>query len=255
MTDIEQIQQAVLQIMVIVKDQLRTNLNFNHVEKKSSRTDLVTERDKQIEKQIIAFLSDRFPKAYFVSEEGYGDCLTDLSGLVFFVDPIDGTLNFVKSHDQFASMIGVYHDGQPIFGAIADIMQDQIFYGGPELGAYVNQQPLAPLINQELSAGLITVSSRLLMEQLNNYRSIINHSSGLRIFGSAGIIFTRLFQNKEVVYISNLKPWDLAAGLAIGKAMGLQAINIDGAPINMLKSQTVIIGTKCATIETKDLLS
>ena len=56
---------------------------------------------------------------------------TDLAGLVFFVDPIDGTMNFVKQQAHFAIMIGVYQDGEPVVGAIMDVMRNEVLSGGP----------------------------------------------------------------------------------------------------------------------------
>lgn len=255
MTDIITIQNNVLTILEKVKMQLRTNPHFDSVKTKSNQNDLVTNRDIQIEKEIVAYLNEKFPNAKIISEEGFGNHPLDLSGLVFFVDPIDGTMNFVKSHDQFASMIGVYNNGQPLFGAILDVIQDQIYYCGPSIGAFVNNQKIPILADPPLNEVLITVSNHLLQSEMPKYQKLVAKSSGLRILGSAGIVFTRLLLGKEYLYIGKFKPWDLAAGLAIGQAIGINATTIDEKPINMIKSQLVIVGTRCATQQALDVIS
>ncbi|UQS82730.1 inositol monophosphatase family protein [Bombilactobacillus folatiphilus] len=253
MTNLHRIQQHVLEILTQVKNQLQADLSYQTIQIKSSSTDLVTERDKSVEQQIITYLKNYFPEAHFVSEEGFGDHVNNLQGLVFFVDPIDGTMNFIKAHDQFASMIGVYLNGQPLFGAIIDIIEDQLYYGGAGLGSFVNGRKLPQLIDVPLSQGLVMISNRFLNDV--PYQNVKNQSSGLRVFGSAGISFTRLLRGSAILYISKLKPWDMAAGWAIGKPLGLIMRTIDGTPISMLKSQTVIIGTRCATEEAERILS
>ena len=44
--------------------------------------------------------------------------------------------------------------------------------------------------------------------------------------------------------MSYLAPWDLAAGRVMCEAAGMSVVSIDGAPINMLESQVVIVGTQ-----------
>lgn len=255
MTDIKDIQKQILIILNQVKVYLYSNPNFTYVNTKTNRNDLVTDRDIQIEKEIVTFLREKYPRSQIVSEEGLGNNPVNLTGLVFFVDPIDGTMNFVKCHDQFASMVGVYEDGKPIFGAIVDVMKNQIFYGGPQVGAFVNGEKLMPLVDVPLEEALITVSNYLLQNEMLKYQNLVQQSSGLRIFGSAGIVFTRLLTGKEHLYVGKFKPWDLAAGRAIGQCLGINVTTIDSEPLNMIKSQLVIVGTRCATQQALDVLS
>lgn len=255
MADINEIKSEVISILQQVGDLLRTNPEINKISTKTGRTDLVTNWDKQIEKKVDEDLRKKFPEAHIISEEGFGDHSINLDGLVFFVDPIDGTMNFVKCRDDFASMIGVYQDGKPIFGGIMDIMNNNIYYGGPKIGSFVNTTKLNDPEDLDLCDSLVTISNRLLFTNHYDVWQVAKSSCGLRIYGSAGIIFSRIFDGKENVYISHLKPWDLAAGRAIGAGLGIEVSTVDGKPINMLKSQTVIIGTRCASKEARDIIS
>ena len=50
--------------------------------------------------------------------------MEDVNGVVWVVDPIDGTLNFVHQQEGFAISIGIYRDGKPYAGLVYDVMKD-----------------------------------------------------------------------------------------------------------------------------------
>lgn len=211
---------------------------------KKNRNDLVTNFDKKTEQFVNSEIKKAYPEATIVSEEGYGDLVKDMSGLVFFVDPIDGTMNFVKRGDDFASMIGVYIDGEPLIGAIIDVMDNEIYHGGKEIGLFIDQTPIDSPKNLPLIEGLVDISAPMALANKFGVQEVVKKSSGLRVYGSAGIIFGHLLTGKEIMYMSYLAPWDLAAGRVLCEAAGMSVVSIDDSPINMLESQVVIVGTQ-----------
>ncbi|WP_125762598.1 inositol monophosphatase family protein [Companilactobacillus hulinensis] len=214
------------------------------VDTKRDRNDLVTNFDKSTEKFIVSMIKEAYPESTIVSEEGFGDDVKNMDGLVFFVDPIDGTMNFVKRGDDFASMIGVYLDGKPFIGGIIDVMQNKVFHGGPNFGIYCDDKKILNPENKSLRDGLIDISARMVLSDFLNTKEVVKNSSGLRVYGSAGIIFEHLLLGKEVMYMSYLAPWDLAAGRVLCEGAGLEVSSVDDDPVNMLKSQVVIAGTQ-----------
>ena len=242
--DSKEIDKFLVELLQSVGKSLRDDaLKKKSVDTKKNRNDLVTNFDKKTERYINSELKRVFPEATIVSEEGYGDLVTDMSGLVFFVDPIDGTMNFVKRGDDFASMIGAYIDGEPLIGAIIDVMGNNIYHGGKEIGLFINDERIDVPRNLPLVEGLVDVSAPMALANKFNVQDVIKRSSGFRVYGSAGIIFGHLLTGKEVMYMSYLAPWDLAAGRVLCEAAGMSVVSIDDAPINMLKSQVVIVGT------------
>ncbi|ATO46657.1 hypothetical protein C5L30_000836 [Companilactobacillus farciminis] len=235
--------------LVELLTQVGENLREDSIKKmsvgtKKNRNDLVTNFDKKTEKFINTRIKEAYPEATIVSEEGYGDLVKDMSGLVFFVDPIDGTMNFVKRGDDFASMIGVYIDGEPLIGAIIDVMDNEIYHGGKEIGLFIDQTPIDIPKNLPLIEGLVDISAPMALANKFDVQEVVKKSSGLRVYGSAGIIFGHLLTGKEVMYMSYLAPWDLAAGRVLCEAAGMSVVSIDDSPINMLESQVVIVGTQ-----------
>lgn len=240
---------AIDEFLVELLDQVGQRLRGDSMQKmsvatKKNRNDLVTNFDKQTEQFVNNQIKETFPDATIVSEEGYGDLVKDMSGLVFFVDPIDGTMNFVKLGDDFASMIGVYIDGEPLNGAIIDVMDNEIYHGGKEIGLFINQKKIDDPKNLPLIEGLVDVSAPMALSNRFDVQDVIKKSSGFRVYGSAGIIFGHLLTGKEVMYMSYLAPWDLAAGRVMCEAAGMSVVSIDDSPINMLESQVVIVGTQ-----------
>ncbi|WP_125707876.1 inositol monophosphatase family protein [Companilactobacillus zhongbaensis] len=243
----QEIDNFLVELLSKVGQSLREDVNKNkNVDTKSGPNDLVTNFDKSTEKNVVGIIKDHFPDATIVSEEGYGDDVKSMAGLVFFVDPIDGTMNFVKCHDSFASMIGVYLDGKPFVGGIINVMENKIFHGGPELGVFENDRQLTPPSDTILKDGLVIISAPMVLADFDNTQEVVSQSSGLRVLGCAGLVFEHLLKGKEVIYMSYLRPWDLAAGRVLCETMGLMVVGVDGQPVNMLQSQVVIAGTKNA---------
>ena len=243
--DKKEIDDFLVELLTQVGENLREDsIKKMSVGTKKNRNDLVTNFDKKTEKFINSKIKAAYPDATIVSEEGYGDLVKDMSGLVFFVDPIDGTMNFVKRGDDFASMIGVYIDGEPLIGAIIDVMDNEIYHGGKGIGLFIDEEPIEIPKDLPLIEGLVDVSAPMALANKFDVQEVIKKSSGFRVYGSAGIIFGHLLTGKEVMYMSYLAPWDLAAGRVLCEAAGMSVVSIDDSPINMLESQVVIVGTQ-----------
>lgn len=98
----------------------------------------MTNIDKQVEKYLVTQIKQTFPGSRVLGEEGDRDQdLATYQGLVWIIDPLDGTLNFVKQKDHFASMLAVYENGHEKLGYILDVINDKLYWGGPESGVFV----------------------------------------------------------------------------------------------------------------------
>ena len=77
--------------------------------------------------------------------------MEDINGVVWVVDPIDGTLNFVHQQEGFAISIGIYRDGKPYAGLVYDVMKDVLYHAKVGEGAFENNHELKPLITRNLT--------------------------------------------------------------------------------------------------------
>lgn len=230
------LQEARLSIL----DQLKQPMQVNQ---KTSHRDLVTNVDKRIEQFYIKKIHDFMPNASVISEEGYGDEVTKLDGDVWFVDPIDGTLNFVEQHHEFATMLALYHDGKPVLAWIMDVMNNEVVHGGPTIGVFVNKQHVDGFADKALSDGLIVMSGARLLGNQIGLPEIAKEALGFRVYGSAGISYCHVMKGQALGYISVMKPWDFAPGIALALTLGLAVTDVDGHAVDMLSSGTVVVST------------
>lgn len=216
------------------------------VDEKTSRRDLVTQLDRENQVKIIEMLKKFLPEAKVLAEESRTSIESEV-GLIWVIDPIDGTMNFVKQQEDFAVMIALYEDGQPLLGYIYDIMRDILIHGGVGIQkVYQNEVEIKRPVNEDLKDGLIGLSGPMLVRNLYHFQQIEESSLGARVLGSAGVEFIRVLLGKQVGYISHLKPWDFSAGNALAPVLNLKLSYVDGTSINVLKSGVVLVATKKA---------
>ncbi|WP_373841639.1 inositol monophosphatase family protein [Limosilactobacillus sp.] len=212
---------------------------------KTSYNDLVTTIDRQNEQTINHDLRRIDPNAQILSEEGIGDDqVTSLRGHVWIVDPLDGTLNFVKQHDHFGIMLALYIDGQPTLGYIMDSINNDLYHGGNQWGVFKNDTRLTSPADLGLHASLVAISSPLILRNVARLPLVAQHASGLRMYGSAAMEMTSVLTGELGAYISYLRPWDLAPGRVLAEELGLVVKSIDGDRIDVLSSNLVLVATK-----------
>lgn len=221
---------------------------------KSSYSDLVTTIDRQNEQEIDRRLREIDPGCLILSEEGFGDQqISSLSGHVWIVDPLDGTLNFVKQHDHFGIMLALYIDGRPTLGYIMDAVNQDLYHGGNGWGVYKNDQRLDTPADSSLRDSLIAVSSSLILDDVAGLPKVASQASGLRMYGSAAMEMIGVLTGELGAYISHLRPWDLAPGRVLAEELGLTVKSIDGSGISVLSSNLVLVATKRASQDIRRL--
>lgn len=225
------------------------------VNTKSSRKDLVTNVDKMNQQFLVTQILAAYPDAHIEGEEGHEAKIDRLKGLVFIIDPIDGTMNFVKQKANFAVMIGVYCDGAPVYGAILDVWRDEVIVGGPDMPLMMNDQPLNHPEDVPLADGLLGVNGPMLINNRLHVAEIALASSGPRLLGSAGIEFKSVALGQQVGYISYLQPWDVAAGMAIGAAFGLKVTRPNGDALALLEPGVVVAAMPQAHAQIMEMMN
>ncbi|HHW83282.1 MAG TPA: inositol monophosphatase, partial [Actinomycetales bacterium] len=128
---------AAREVAIYQRSVVRTAVRRDH---KLDKHDLVTEHDRRCEQIATASLRAALPAAQIVGEE-YGvqppALAAEDAGLTFFIDPIDGTSNFVAGMPTFAVSIGAALDGELVAGVVNAPMLGHEFYAGAGLGAWV----------------------------------------------------------------------------------------------------------------------
>lgn len=192
------------------------------VEYKSSAFDPVTEVDRASEQRIRTILSESVPEAAIVGEEFGAE---GEGSLRWFIDPIDGTHNFIAGVPYISTSIAAELDGQIIAGVVHDPLHDECFWA-TETGAWVNDEPLprapefsgAPgVLTAQPFQGLRTSGAALedLIEICRGYGVVRNPGSlALQLAHVAAGRASAAFE------LAGAAPWDIAAGVALAQGTG-----------------------------------
>ncbi|MGB9359452.1 MAG: inositol monophosphatase family protein, partial [Acidimicrobiia bacterium] len=126
------------------------------VRKKQDGT-VVTEADVAAEDLIRSMLRDRFPDDGIFGEEG-GESAGS-SGRRWIVDPIDGTVSFVRGVPLYSTLLALVDDHGPAVGVICLPALGETVAAGRGLGAFFNGTPCRVSDTDDLSEALLTASA------------------------------------------------------------------------------------------------
>ena len=217
-----------------------------HIDTKSSADDLVTNIDIEVEQFFISRIQADFPDHKIIGEEGFGDDGKSLDGVVWILDPIDGTMNFVRQKRNFAISLGVYVDGVGMLGYIYDVVRDDFYHAKKDHGAYLNDEKLPQLENIPLRKAIIGVNARWVApNRFIDHEKMIGlvlECRGTRSYGSAAIELAYVSSGRLDAYMSmRLSPWDVAGGMVIAQEVGAVATNLNGEQLQLLGQDSFII--------------
>ncbi|MGP6138789.1 inositol monophosphatase family protein [Jeotgalibaca sp. A127] len=212
------------------------------IEEKSAPSDLVTEMDRFIEAFYVNKIRENFPDHKIYGEEGTYDEINDLSGFIWIIDPIDGTLNYVKQKSNFCTMLTLFNDGEGVLAFINDVINKRVYHGVKGHGVRCNDEILEPVPNHTLKDGLVALNTKMVMLQPETSNKIVKEALGVRLIGSAGLEMVQVLTNRVSAYVTTpLNSWDIAPGYMLGTELGLCFTRTDGLPINLMEKNPIII--------------
>jgi myo-inositol-1(or 4)-monophosphatase len=245
--DLLEVDQFAKEIIFEAGKRIRNSFSYDLlVETKSDANDLVTNIDRETELFFIEKIKSFNPSHKIIGEEGMGEFVDSLEGPVWIIDPIDGTMNFIKQHRHFMITIGFFVDGVGKLGYIFDVMQEDLYYAIDGKGAWYNESPLRklnPIKIEEavigMNASWVTPNKRINHEKMIN---LVRTVRGTRSYGSAAMEIAFVVSGKLDAYISmRLSPWDIGGGTIIAREVGAIATNLKGDACNLLTQDTFII--------------
>lgn len=203
------------------------------VAERKGRIDLVTEWDRRSEACVTECLSKHAPFAV-VGEEGSDTTGGDVNAPVWFVDPIDGTTNFVHGHPFYCVSIGLAQRGVPLLGAIFAPALDVTWTGYAGGAAMRNGERCAVSLVNALDDALVATGFPYdrSTNKDNNFAPFVRvkkQALGVRRCGAAALDLCLVADGTYDAYWErSVKPWDVAAGSAIVRAAGGCVTAYDG---------------------------
>ncbi|MDE3838370.1 inositol monophosphatase [Bacillus methanolicus] len=216
------------------------------IQAKSNPNDLVTNIDKETEQFFITKIKETYPDHYILGEEGFGDKLNNESGIVWIIDPIDGTMNFIHQQRNFAISVGIYENGSGKIGLIYDVVHDELYHAFKGEGAYMNGKPLPRLEEVSVSEAIIGINATWITPNKRidpkYLAALVKDVRGTRSYGSAALEITYVATGRLDAYISlRLAPWDFAAGIVIIEELGGVVSSLRGEPINIMEKSSLFV--------------
>jgi 3'(2'), 5'-bisphosphate nucleotidase len=201
------------------------------------RNDPVTEADQLVNTYLVGELRKRFPSDGIVAEESHeqGDALA--KSRCWFVDPLDGTKEFIAKNGEFSVMLGLALDGQSRLGVVYQPETDKLYSGVVGQGAALEQRGTTRALrvsDKRDTRTLKLVASRShrpasieqIMQKLGARDEMPSGSVGIKV----GLIAEQLAD--LYVHVSDKSSlWDACGPEAILHAAGGRFVHVDGQRI------------------------
>lgn len=216
------------------------------IETKSSASDLVTNMDREIEQFFIGKIKEKFPEHHILGEEGYGDELASSNGIVWLIDPIDGTMNFVHQKRNFAISIGIYENGIGKIGLIYDPVHDELYHAIKGEGAFCNDMEIPQLEKGAVCNGVIALNATWLTHNrlldMTKMAELVKAARGTRSYGCAALEMVYVATGRLDAYVTpRLSPWDFGGGMIIVEEVGGNVTTFEGESLCIIEKSSVLV--------------
>lgn len=216
-------------------------------------TDLVTEADLAAEALIRKELLERFPEDGFLGEEG-GETAGS-SGLVWVVDPIDGTVNFSRGMAEYGVSIGLRGpDGDAELGVIRFPALHRTYWAVRGGGAFCDGRQLQVSSTDRLDRFIVHDSdltrtatpAAFLRSQLKAHIPLLEKVLRWRVSGAAVRDLCEMAEGRvDAFVIDHHHEWDVLAGWAILREAGGAIMTQDGEPATCQSPKVVFHNGQC----------
>ena len=191
------------------------------VERKA-RNDFVSEVDKDAEAEIVHLIRKRYPHHAILAEEGGADGKNDV---VWIIDPLDGTTNFLHRLPHFAVSIAVQEKGRLEHGVIYAPATQDLYVGSRGAGATLNNRRIRVSKTKTLEDSLVGTGVPIRAANLDTYlpqlRAVVEKTSGVRRAGSAALDLAYVAAGRlDAFWELGLQQWDMAAGILMVQEAG-----------------------------------
>jgi len=197
-------------------------LKYNQLEKNIGR-EVKIRADRELNKILVEELNKR-TSFNIVSEEEKENVIYE-NEYNWILDPLDGSLNYLRGIPIYCISLGLWKGLKPILGVIFDLAKNDIYHGIFGDGAYKNNKQIkVSKVIHFSDAVLCTgfpVNYSYSKENIIEFAGNVGKFKKIRLFGSAAMSLCFLASGKVDAYTEdNIMIWDVAAGIAIVNAAG-----------------------------------
>lgn len=197
--------------------------------------DLVTEMDHRSEAFLLEQIRENFPDHQMYSEEsGYKGATGEDCKCMWYVDPLDGTVNYAHGLPIYTVSIAYVENGRKELGVVYAPAMGECFSAQRGQGAWLNGQPITVSKASRLDQSLLVTGfpydiRTTVHNNLAEYARFARNSQGVRRLGSAALDCCYVASGWFDGYWElDVKSYDIAAGALIAEEAGARVTTADG---------------------------
>jgi myo-inositol-1(or 4)-monophosphatase len=212
-----------------VVTKLEVSQQANTIEQKAPG-DWFSAMDLELERLMRNRVKQAFPEHGFLGEEEGQSSIKDF---MWIIDPIDGSMNFLRSYPHFSVSIALVHKGEPLVACVADPVRKEFFTAAQSLGAHLNGNLLRVSHTANLQDAVIgTVFPKPLALDMNLYvnrlSNVLRTVAGARRSGSMALDLAYVAAGRlDAFWAQNMGAWDAAAGVLLVREAGGAIFTLD----------------------------
>lgn len=194
--------------------------------------DYVTNVDQSAENIIINVIRDHYPNHGILAEES--GTLNHQDDVVWIIDPLDGTKNFIHGIPHYAVSIGIKQKKQLVGAIIYNPCQQELFIAERGRGARLNDSRIRVSSRANLSGSLLGTALPFKARhrtpmQMELIDTIYPHITDIRRSGSAALDLAYVAAGRlDGYWEMGLAPWDMAAGILLVREAGGVIVDLQG---------------------------
>lgn len=205
--------------------------------------DFVTQVDLAISDFLKKKLGEETPEVGFFSEEETGH----LQDPCWILDPIDGTTNLVYGYNMSSVSLGLYQNGEIVFGVVYNPFTEECFTAEKGKGSWLNGKRLQvsdrPMKEAIIEFGAGSTHKEDADSNFDLAKKIFKECIDVRRICSSALDLCFIADGRIDGYFEKvLKPWDIAAGSLILSEAGGKLTDYHGNPVDFKGATTVIAG-------------
>jgi myo-inositol-1(or 4)-monophosphatase len=200
---------------------------MQHVEaipfERKARHDYVSEVDRACEEEIVRQIRRYYPDHAFLGEEGGARGENEV---VWVIDPLDGTSNYMHGIPHFAVSIAQQVKGRTEHAVVFDVMRDELFTASRGKGAFLNQKRIRSSARSSLDEAVLATAFPFrergqLQAYARVFQAVFSRTEDFRRAGTASLDLAWVAAGRLDGYFEvAIKPWDVAAGALLVREAG-----------------------------------
>lgn len=194
---------------------------------KGAPNDYVSNVDKAAEAEIIYHIKKAYPDHGILAEESGAQQGTNPNDVIWIIDPLDGTFNYIHGIPHFCVSIGIQIRGVMEHGLVYNPISNELFSATKGAGAQLDDKRIRVSDCKGIETAVIGTgfaykrTNDTLENSMRRVSAVLEKAADLRRFGSAALDLAYVAAGRfDGFWETGLAPWDMAAGALIVREAG-----------------------------------